>query len=235
MAHPVSAALPTGLQAVLFDMDGTLIDSEELWWTAECRVMGECGSSWTRADQAHCLGGPLERVTVYMAEKAGATASPQELGGALLDTMESLLRNDAVLWRPGAFALLRECRDAGMPTALVSASYRRLLDAVSDSVNHHPGLTHPAFDVTVAGDEVSRGKPHPEPYLEAARLLGVDIHRCVVVEDSPTGVASGQASGALVLAVPHVVGIDAAARRRVVPSLDGVCLADLVDWVSLTP
>ena len=115
MAHPVSAALPTGLQAVLFDMDGTLIDSEELWWTAECRVMGECGSSWTRADQAHCLGGPLERVTVYMAEKAGATASPQELGRALLDTMESLLRNDAVLWR--RFIVARRDQQPGAPKA----------------------------------------------------------------------------------------------------------------------
>lgn len=235
MAQPDIHEAPLGLQAVLFDMDGTLIDSEDLWWSAECQVMGDQGVIWSRDDQVHCLGGPLERVTAYMAEKPGATASPQKLGRDLLDTMESLLRTDAIEWRPGAFELLMECRDAGVPTALVSASHRRLLDAVSDHVSHKPGLAQPAFDVTVAGDEVSEGKPHPEPYLEAARLLGVDIRRCVVVEDSPTGVASGQASGALVLAVPHLAGIDAAARRRVMTSLDDVCLEDLMHWVSLTP
>jgi HAD superfamily hydrolase (TIGR01509 family) len=220
--------------AVLFDLDGTLLDSEDLWWDAECRTVGTWGGTWTREDQAHCLGGPLERVTAYMAERTGAPHAPEVIGEQLLETMEALLRSGDLEWRPGALQLLTECRSAGIPTALVSASHRRLLDAVSDAVSDHPGVPDPAFDVTVAGDEVDEGKPHPEPYLEAARRLGVPIASCVVIEDSPTGVASGQASGAYVLAVPHLVAIPEHPRRRVVATLDGVTLADLRAWASLT-
>ena len=219
--------------AVLFDLDGTLIDSEDLWWEAECEVVSDWGGTWTRADQAHCLGGPLERVTAYMAERTGADVDAGEIGRRLLEAMEHLLRSGDVQWRPGALELLVACRADGVPTALVSASHRLLLEAVADAVAHHPGMPDPAFDVTVAGDEVAQGKPHPEPYLAAARLLGVAIEDCIVVEDSPTGVASGQASGALVLAVPHLVYVADAPRRRVVTSLDGVTLADLRAWASL--
>jgi beta-phosphoglucomutase-like phosphatase (HAD superfamily) len=94
-------------------------------------------------------------------------------------------------------------------------------------------MPDPAFDITVAGDEVDEGKPHPEPYLAAARLLGVPIEACIVIEDSPTGVASGQASGAYVVAVPHLVAIPQHPRRRVLESLDGVTLAELRGWASL--
>lgn len=219
--------------AVLFDLDGTLIDSEDLWWDAECRVVSGWGGTWTREDQAHCLGGPLERVTGYMAERTGATVPADEIGRRLLDEMEALLRSDEVLWRPGALELLVDCRLAGIPTALVSASHRRLLDAVADAVAQQPGVPDPAFDATVAGDEVDEGKPHPEPYLAAARLLRVPIEQTVVVEDSPTGVASGQASGAFVLAVPHMVDIPAAPRRRVVTTLEGITPAMLSAWASL--
>jgi len=220
--------------AVLFDLDGTLLDSEDLWWEAECEVMAAHTGTWTREDQAHCLGGPLERVTAYMADRTDPRASPATLGGALLDAMERRLRSGDLMWRPGALELLTACRLAGVPTAQVAASHRRLLDAVADAVAEHPGMPDPAFDVTVAGDEVDQGKPHPQPYLEAARLLGVDITTCVVIEDSPTGVASGQASGAFVLAVPHIVGIAPAPRRRVLSTLDGVTPADLGTWASLT-
>lgn len=219
--------------AVLFDLDGTLLDSEDLWWDAECRVVGAWGGTWTREDQAHCLGGPLERVTAYMAERTGAPFTPEAIGEQLLEAMEALLRSGDLEWRPGALELLIECRSAGVPTALVSASHRRLLDAVSDAVSDHPGIPDPAFDVTVAGDEVDEGKPHPEPYLEAARRLGVPIANCIVIEDSPTGVASGQASGAYVLAVPHLVAIPEHPRRRILTTLDGVTLEDVRTWASL--
>jgi HAD superfamily hydrolase (TIGR01509 family) len=223
----------SGPAAVLFDLDGTLLDSEDLWWQAECEVVQGWGGTWTRADQAHCLGGPLERVTAYMASSAGPGTSPEDIGARLLATMEALLRAGDLQWRPGALELLTECRAAGVPTALVSASHRRLLDAVAEAVADHPGMPHPAFDVTVAGDEVNQGKPHPEPYLEAARRLGVAIDDCIVIEDSPTGVASGQASGAFVVAVPHLVDVEAHPRRCVVETLDGVGLTQLRSWASL--
>lgn len=235
MPGETAASLPTvaDLGAVLFDLDGTLLDSEDLWWEAECRVVAAWGGTWTREDQAHCLGGPLERVTAYMAEQTGSPLQPAEIGERLLATMESLLRAGDLAWRPGALELLTDCRARGVPTALVSASHRRLLDAVADAVEHEPGMPDPAFDVTVAGDEVASGKPHPEPYLEAARRLGVDIRACIVIEDSPTGVASGQASGAFVLAVPHLVAVPEHERRRVIATLDGVTVADLRTWASL--
>lgn len=219
--------------AILFDLDGTLLDSEELWWEAESRTVAAWGGHWTREDQAHCLGGPLERVSAYMAERTGSPLTPVEIGERILATMEALLRAGQLRWRPGALALLTECRSNGVPTALVSASHRSLLDAVADAVAHEPGMPDPAFDVTVAGDEVNESKPHPEPYWTAAEKLGVDIAECVVIEDSPTGVASGQASGAYVIAVPHIVDIPPAPRRIVVGSLEDVRLEDVRIWASL--
>ncbi len=219
--------------AVLFDMDGTLVDTEELWWRGECEVMRALGTEWTREDQAVCLGGPLERVTAYMRERTGGAASEDQIGETLLAAVERLMRTEPLAWRPGAPELLQECREAGCPTALVSASHRPLVLAIAEAVARDLDL--PAeliFDATVAGDEVSDSKPHPEPYLAAARALGVPIERCVVIEDSPTGVESGQASGALVVAVPHIVDISAAPRRRVVATLEGVTLEVLGDWVS---
>jgi HAD superfamily hydrolase (TIGR01509 family) len=227
MAPPVLPA------AVLFDLDGTLIDSEDLWWEAECLTVAGWGGTWTREDQAHCLGGPLERVTTYMADRTGADVGAAVIGSRILDTMEGLLRSGNLDWRPGALELLVECRDRGVRTALVSNSHRRLLDAVADAVAHHPGIPDPAFDATVAGDEVDEGKPHPEPYLSAAKALRVDIADCVVIEDSPTGVASGQASGAFVLAVPHLVAVPEAPRRVVLHTLDGVTVDDIARWASL--
>ncbi len=217
-------------QAVLFDMDGTLIDSEGLWWIAECEVMESLGGTWTPADQQHCLGGPLERVGDYMADKVGADLTGEEIGTRLIVTMERLMRSEPLEWRPGAAELVRSCQSAEIPLALVSASYRQLLHAVSDVVAQETG-GHP-FDVSVAGDEVSVSKPHPEPYLTAAQRLGVSIEQCVVIEDSPTGVASGQASGAFVVAVPHMVPILAAPRRIVIESLEGVTVADLAAWLA---
>lgn len=222
--------------AVLFDLDGTLIDSEGLWWRAECHVVEGLGGSWTTEDQALCLGGPLERVTAYMARITGAEMAPEVIGTTLLDEMERLLRSEPLEWRPGARELLLECRRLDVPTGLVSASHRRLLDAVDEAIDREVAGQAggpdggAAFDVTVAGDEVSNGKPHPEPYVAAARLLGLDITDCVVLEDSPTGVESGQASGAFVVAIPHIVDIPPAPRRRVIPTLEGVRVADLSAW-----
>lgn len=217
--------------AVLFDLDGTLIDSEGLWWRAECAVVADLGGEWTPDDQAHCLGGPLERVASYMAERTGSSRPPEVIGQELLDRMEALLRQEPLAWRPGARDLLAACRAEGVPTGLVSASHRRLLDAVADAIAREVGADDGrAFDVTVAGDEVDNGKPHPEPYVAAAAMLGVAIEQCVVLEDSPTGVSSGQQSGAFVVAVPHIVDIPPAARRRVLTTLEGVTPDDLRAW-----
>ena len=218
------------MDALLFDMDGTLVDSEHLWLEAEVATMATLGATWTDEDQAYSLGGPMERVIAYMVEKAGGDHDHGEVTATLLAHMERLLRSEHIPWRPGARELLSAARDEGVPRALVSASWRSLVDAVHEEVLHEVGRD--AFLVTVAGDEVDRGKPDPAPYLLAARRLGVRPDRCVVLEDSPTGVAAGEASGAMVVAVPHLVDIAPGPRTVVVSSLAEVTLDQLRRWAA---
>jgi HAD superfamily hydrolase (TIGR01509 family) len=205
--------------AVLFDMDGTLIDSEGLWLEAEISTMARLGGVWTETDQAHCLGGPLERVTAYMLERSGSDLEAAAVGELLLESMERLLRETPLAWRPGARDLLGECRSLGLPTALVSASWNRLIDAVGEKIESDLGA--PGFDLVVAGDDVGRSKPHPDPYLRAASGLGHAPGDCLALEDSPTGVSSAVSAGCRVVAIPHIADIDA----------DGaVVIASLADW-----
>lgn len=209
MSRPLPAA-------VLFDMDGTLIDSEGLWLIAEQRTMAELGGSWTEADQAACLGGPLERVVAYMIARARIERPDgAAVAGRLLHHIEELFRSEPVTWRPGALALLAQTRDRGLPTALVTASWRRLIDAVHASMVGEFG--EDPFDVIVGGDEVAQSKPHPAPYLHAAERLGVPPTLCLAFEDSPTGIASAAAAGAGVVAVPHLAPA---------PDLPGILVRD---------
>lgn len=203
--------------AVLFDMDGLLVETEELWYAAETHVMTELGADWGPEHQATLVGGPLEFAVSYMVEHAGGEHDHDDVMRHLLATMESLLRSEPVHWRPGAKDLLLALEAAEVPCALVSASWRNLVDAVVDAVLHEVG--HGAFVTTVAGDEVERTKPFPDPYLLAAERIGVRPQDCVVLEDSHTGTRAGLASGALVVAVPSLVDIDPVEGMRVVPSL----------------
>lgn len=210
----------TSLQAVLFDMDGLLVDSEPQWEAVIALVVERLrtprGRAWTSHDQDVVVGRALLDSARHMTAVAASEAAPAAVVAQMVAEMELLLRRE-VVWRPGARELLHALRAEGVPTALVSASYRPLVDAVcghlTDGTGQHP------FAVTVAGDEVSRGKPDPEPYLSACRLLGVEPARCLVLEDSPTGATAGEAAGCLVVAVPNVVPVQPTPRRRVVASL----------------
>lgn len=216
--------------AILFDMDGTLVDTEHVWLEGEILTMSTLGGTWSEADQAVCLGGPLERVADYMVAKSGTQTPSDVVGSRLIATMESLFRREDPSWQPGARELLTAAHSAGIPTALVSASWRTLMDAVTEAVVRECGFN--PFTITVAGDEVSHSKPHPRPYWQAAAALGVDIANCVVIEDSPTGVASGQASGAFVIAVPHIAPVPADPRTFVVSSLTEVTLDRISEWIT---
>jgi len=199
--------------AVLFDMDGLLIDSEPLWLAAETAVMARLGGQpWTQQDQHELLGGSLKKTVRYLLAKATRPQPPHVVADWLMSGIEERVRRDGVPLRPGAGELLAEVAAAGLPYALVTSSERGFMDAVLAST----GLR---FDVTVCADDVTVTKPDPEPYLLAAKLLGIDPARCAVLEDSPNGVASAEAAGCRVFAVPSLVPIPAAPGRTVVRSL----------------
>ncbi|HYN74704.1 MAG TPA: HAD family phosphatase [Candidatus Limnocylindria bacterium] len=201
------------LQAVLFDMDGLLVDTEHAWFEAERRVMAELGGPWGDADALAMVGGPLTRVARYMVDLAGGGGDAARVEQLLVDTMADLLEAGAD-HRPGADDLLEDLVSAGVPCALVSSSPRVLVEAVLDSVGGD------RFAFTIAGDEVERTKPFPDPYLAAVTRFGAAPARCIVLEDSPTGVAAGEAAGCVVVAVPFAVPIDPAPGRIVVGSLN---------------
>ena len=211
--------------AVLFDMDGTLVDSEHLWLTGERLVMQELGAQWTNADQEHCLGGPIERAVDYMLEKAQTHQSHQQVLDRLLVVMGELYRSTPLQWQPGARTLLLEVLDANIPTALVTASWRRIIDVVEESINSDLGRQ--AFSFTVGGDEVNQTKPNPEPYSTAARALGCHPSQCLALEDSPPGAMSALSAGCKVIAIPHITEIRERPGLVNVASLKGMDLAGL--------
>src|SRR5690242_5974350 len=199
-------------EAVMFDMDGLLIDSEPLWLEAETAVMARLGAGWTTADQAQLLGGSLVRTVRYLLGKATRPASPEQVAEWLMTRVTELIRDRGVPLRPGAGELLAEVATAGLPHALVTSSERGFMDAVL-------ARTGLRFDVRGCADDVSMTKSDPEPYLLAAKLLGADPARCIALEDSPNGVASAQAAGCRVIAVPSLIPIEPAPGRTVVRSL----------------
>ncbi|MGI5201050.1 HAD family hydrolase [Spirillospora sp. CA-108201] len=214
-----------GPHAVLFDMDGLLIDSESVWLEVESEVMAWLGGEWTPAHQERLVGGSLYVAVDLMLELTGADVPREEVGRRMLDGMAERL-GACVPMMPGAKDLLAEVRAAGVTAALVSSSHRRLIEPVLDAV----GREH--FALSVAGDEVTRTKPHPEPYLTAAARLGADPARCVVLEDSPNGVAAAEAAGCVTVAVPGLLPIPPAPGRTVVASLREVDLERLRSLVA---
>ncbi|MFJ6928639.1 HAD family hydrolase [Streptomyces nigra] len=210
----------SALQAVLLDMDGTLVDSEGFWWDVEVEVFASLGHTLDDTWRHVVVGGPMTRSAGFLIEATGADIGLDQLTVLLNQGFEDRIDRSLPLM-PGAARLLAELSEHGVPTALVSASHRRIIDRVLTTL----GPQH--FALTVAGDEVSRTKPHPDPYLLAAAGLGADPARCAVVEDTATGVAAAEAAGCQVVAVPSIAPIAPAARRTVVPSLEHVDLAFL--------
>jgi HAD superfamily hydrolase (TIGR01509 family) len=215
-------ARPAGrqLQAVLFDMDGLLVDSEPLWFEVESEVMERLGGAWGEADQRALLGGSLPRTVAYLLARAARPASAHEVARWLVDGMTALLAARGPRVLPGAAELLAEVRAASIAHALVTSSERPIMEAVLS----HPGLS---FEVTVCAGDVRRSKPDPEPYLRAVTLLGADPRYCVALEDSPNGVAAAEAAGCKLVAVPSLVPILERPGRAVAASLSEVDLGML--------
>jgi HAD superfamily hydrolase (TIGR01509 family) len=213
------------LHAVLFDMDGLLVDSEPLWFVIEREVAERLGAQWSEADQAALLGGSLERTVSWLLAKAGGgvTAGREDVARWLVEGMARLVLGAGLPLQPGAARLLAVLEAAGVPCGLVTASSRAIMDAVLK-------VTGLSFGVTVCGEDVRRGKPDPEPYLRAAALLGAPPAGCVVLEDSPTGVVAARSAGCPVIAVPSVP-MPPRPGLITVPSLDEVGF-DLLEAVA---
>ena len=182
--------------AVLFDMDGTLVDSEKVWSIALFELARRAGGELSPAARQAMIGSNMTNSMRILREDLGQPDRPEAPDVTWLTSRVFELFREGLVWRPGAAELVRAVKLAGMPTALVTSTGRLLVEAALDQ------LGRANFDVVVCGDEVSMPKPDPEPYRTAAALLGVPITECIAIEDSPTGVSSALAAGAVVLAVP---------------------------------
>lgn len=209
-------------EAVFFDMDGLMVDSEPEWLLSEREVTAPFGYSWLEVDQVACLGGPLTKVGQYMFEKCGYQESPQFFTQTLIDTQVARMRGNTPTM-PGALELVRELQLNDIKTALVSASPRNIVDAVLDN------LGHDLFPFSISSDDVMRTKPDPECYLRAASMSGTNIVNCLVLEDSITGMNAATASGAYLIAVPHLVSVAESERVRVIHSLEQLSFSRLCD------
>ena len=206
--------------AVLWDMDGTLVDSEHYWLSSEQELANTVGAIWTEQDGLDMIGMSLYDSSRIIKQKLNLEMTVQEIIDWLTKSVISKLNQD-LPWRPGAKQILQELRAEGIPTALVTMSMRSNAEAVVARMGFA------AFDLIVAGDDVQHGKPHPEPYLKAAALLGVDIKECIAFEDSISGLRSAEASGALAIGVPNMVKLPPLAGRTIWPTLQGVTVSDL--------
>lgn len=224
MSEPTLPSAParstTSLAATLWDFDGTLADTEPLWVAAEYELIEGLGHAWGEEHAEQLVGNSLIDSGAYILNVIGRhDLTPEWVVEQLLGRVVAQLKERPIPWRPGARELLAAFNEAGVPCALVSASYRVLLDAALSQ------LPTGSFQTSVAGDEVTQGKPHPEPYEKACSILGVDARDCVVFEDSSTGARSGNAAGALVLAVENLVHIPPAPRRMHVRSMTDLDVA----------
>lgn len=210
-AAPVRAHLPA---AVLFDLDGTIVDTEPYWIQAEYSLAERYGGIWSDADALRLIGSDLMDSGRYIREAMGIDLTARVIVDELISDVLGRVRR-SVPWRPGARELLADLGSRGVPCALVTMSYRRLVEPILEALP--PGT----FGAVVTGDEVARGKPHPDPYLRAAELLGVSVSDCVAVEDSETGTRSAVAAGCEVLVAPMHGKVEPGLRRHVTDTLVG--------------
>lgn len=211
------------MRAVLWDMDGTLVDSEKLWDISMHELYTRMGGVLTPEVRESTVGGSAESVMRIVYGDLGLEPDPVAMAESAdwLHDYTGELFEKGLPWRPGAQELLDRLTAAGIPMALVTNTRRELAERALNSIGRH------YFSVTVCGDEVANGKPAPDPYLRAAELLGVPVAHCLAVEDSVTGTASAEAAGCPVLVVPNDVVVPGSPRRRHVSSLADLDTADL--------
>ncbi|WP_281258349.1 HAD family hydrolase [Nocardioides gansuensis] len=205
---------------MLWDMDGTLVDTEPYWIETEFAMAEKHGGTWSQEHALNLVGNDLLVSGAYIREHMGIDRTPAQIVDELLDGVVERVRR-SVPWRPGARELLEHLTADGVPCALVTMSWQRFVEPILDR------LPDGTFAAVVTGDMVEFGKPHPEPYLVAAQRLGVLPGDCLAIEDSNTGAKSAEAAGCLVLCVPNHVPILDGERRVFVDTLEGMKTGDL--------
>ncbi|MDJ0377705.1 HAD family hydrolase [Cryobacterium sp. PH31-L1] len=214
---PTPASLPA---AVLWDMDGTIVDTEPYWMRAETELVAEFGGVWTHDDGMLLVGSGLWNSAAIL-QSRGVDLTADAIVARLTDRVQEQLAEHGIPWRPGSRELLQQLKAAGVPTALVTMSVERMARQIIDLIDFA------AFDVVVAGDMVENSKPHPDPYLVAARHLGVNPAECISIEDSVPGVASAVAAGTITIAVPHQIDLPESAVYTRWSTLDGRTIHDI--------
>ena len=202
-------------RAVIFDMDGLLLETEDLWHASESELFRRHGAEFTREDQLALIGTGMEFSGRYYAERLGR---PAEEGRALVDEMIAIMHEHVrrqVGARPGAVELVDELRTRGVPLGLASNSPRFLADDALATA----GLAE-SFDTIVTADDVEHPKPAPDIYLLACSRLGVPPSEALALEDSASGVAAAKAAGLTCIAVPMFAQTDVSAADRVIDSLE---------------
>jgi HAD superfamily hydrolase (TIGR01509 family) len=212
-----------GMQAVLFDMDGTLVDSEKLWDVSLAALYEELGGRLTPAVRASMVGGSAEDTMRTVYTDLGLEPDPAAMTESIgwLHDYTAKLFDEGLPWCDGAHELLEALAAEGTPMALVTNTQRALTERALNSIGHH------YFSATVCADEVARGKPAPDAYLRAATLLNLSPSACLAIEDSVTGTAAAEGAGCPVLVVPNDVAVPRGPRRRQISSLAGVTVDDL--------
>ena len=206
--------------AVLWDMDGTLIDSEPYWLASESAFAAAHDSNWGHDDGLGVIGMSQYESSKLLKERVGSPLEPQQIIDQITDGVLQQLEQ-SIPWRPGARELLKLLKENNVRTALVTGSMHRMAQKVADQIGFD------AFDVIVGGDDVVKGKPHPESYLKAASMLGVDPTHCIAFEDSLTGITAAEAAGTKAIGVAHIVEIPMSEGRTLWPTLEGVSMNQL--------
>jgi len=211
--------------AVLWDLDGTLVDTEPTWLAVELALANRHGATWTEQDGLALVGADLLTSGRYIKQRMGLRQTPEQIVEEMLDDMVVRMEQ-GVEFCPGVLPLLEELRSLDVPCALVTMTYLRMVEPILKQ------LPSGTFGAVVTGDRVAQGKPHPEAYLTAAAQLGVEPPDCIAIEDSVRGAASAEAAGARVVAVPNRVDVPAKPGRVVVPTLSDMTLSSLLRLAS---